>query len=80
MPSASALRIPRHLFNSLSSQVNEERGLRNSYTAQPQQKWEDKKYGWVPNAKRNIGLSGNKSLPRFYDRASKRGQVVTLVS
>lgn len=45
---------------------NEERGLRSSYTAQPQQKWEDKKYGWVPNAKRN-SLFGNELLPRFYD-------------
>ena len=51
---------------------NEERGLRSSYTAQPQQKWKEKKYGWVPNAKRNITLFGNELLPRFYDSFRER--------
>ena len=51
---------------------NEERGLRSSYTAQPQQKWKDKKYGWVPNAKRNKSLFGNELLPRFYDSFRER--------
>ena len=40
-------------------------GILRPYSSGP--KWKDKKFGFVPDAKRRISLFGNKLLPDFYE-------------
>ena len=40
-------------------------GILRPYSSEP--KWKDKKFGFVPDAKRRISLFGNKLLPDFYE-------------
>ena len=40
-------------------------GILRPYSSRPQ--WKDKKFGFVPDAKRRISLFGNKLLPDFYE-------------
>lgn len=60
---------------SLSQQVQDHSSaqtLRTSDTAQPTQKWKDKKYGYVEDAKRKISMFGNELLPTFFSSYKER--------